>query len=272
MKIATVLSAHTDPKLVSDTLDSILHYMTDDVLLSVDGISREFDDIEFPVYTMKGFKHGIPRSPYRNVALSLSSLFDIYPKHDWYCYMEYDCLVTSERFKANLKMADEKHVWMLGCDGHIDDHRIPPMETILKQPVKKCYYLLGACQFFSGSFMRRLKEINFFEQFLELTNRYPEGEVPGYNGYDVSEHMYPSLARQFGGNIGVFSTWDAGERKWHGSHEVFPIRWQPEIDFETENFKDASIIHPLKTYTHPLREFHRKVRYESKRQKHSYSA
>jgi len=269
MKIATLLSVHDDPKLVLDTLDSVLHYMTDDVLVLVDGASDVFDNIDMPVHRMKGFKHGVPRSPYRNVALGLKTIRGMYPDHDWYCYMEYDCLVTSIRFKYNLEIADDRDIWMLGADGHIDDKAIPLVESMLGQPFRSSYYLLGACQFFSKWFMEKLEQFNFFDRFLAATNDCTGGFMPGYGGYDVSEHLYPSLCRQFGGNIGVLATWDSVEERWHGGHKVFPIRWKPDLDAETENYKDASIMHPLKDYDHPIRKFHRKARYVSKIKKYS---
>ena len=77
--------------------------------------------------------------------------------------------------------------------------------------------------------------------------------------FHFSEHMYPTLCRHFGGNIGVFAHFDE-LKKWHGSYQYFPVRWKPEIDFETENFPNPSIIHPLKENSHPLRVLHRERR------------
>lgn len=268
MKIATILSVHNNPKLALDTLESILHYMTDDVLVLVDGATDEFDDVPLPVHKMKGFKHGLSKSPYRNVALGLKTIREMFPDHDWYCYMEYDCLVTSLRFKYNLEMADDRDIWMLGADGHVDDKAIPIVESMLGKPFRSSYYLLGACQFFSKWFMQHLDDFKFFERFLAATNDMTEGFMPGYHGYDVSEHLYPSLCREFGGNIGVFSTWEAGEEKWHGGYKVFPIRWKPDLDPETENWEEASIMHPIKDYDHPIRKHHRKVRYVSQVKKY----
>lgn len=257
VKIATILSVHNDVDLVLDTLDSVLEYMTEDVLLLIDGASKEFDNIDLPVHKLKGFRHGITKSPYKNVALGLKNVVELFPDADWYCYLEYDCLITSIRFKYNLEMATDRDIWMLGCDGHVDDKDIPLVSAMLKTPLNSSYYLLGACQFFSKFFMEKLKEINFFDRFLSLTNEFSGGDMPGYSGYDVSEHLYPTLCRQFGGNIGVFSSWDNTEEKWHGSHEVFPVRWQPEI---TEKYTEASIYHPLKNYDSPIRQYYRKIR------------
>lgn len=269
MKIATILSTHTDPELTLDTLDSILCYMTEDVLLFIDGVCKDFDDISLPVYKMKGFRHGCPSSPYRNVALALKSARSTFPDADWYCYMEYDCLVASDRFKKNLKLAQERGVWMMGCDGRIDSQIPPFISEIVRQPITSSYYLLGACQFFSSRFLEELEKYDFFDAFLTITSSYTDGFIPFYQGYDVSEHVYPTLARRLGGNIGVFSSWDAEEGRWHGSSDIFPIRWKPEIDEASES---ATIIHPLKSLDHPIRRKQREIRNEFKTKKYSCSS
>ncbi|CAE7860201.1 unnamed protein product [Symbiodinium microadriaticum] len=211
--------------------------MTENVLVVVDGAAWDkFKDIPLPAEKMKGFKHGVPKSPYRNVALGLYMLSERHPDADWYCYCEEDVLFTSPRFRYNLQMADRMDVWMLGSDGHVDNKQMALIESLVGGKLTKCYYLLGCCQFFSKKFINKLKEINFFERFLALTNEFPAGHFPNYDGYDISEHLYPTLARHFGGNIGVFATWDREEQQWHGSHEYYPIRWKPELDPETESF------------------------------------
>lgn len=260
MEIATVLNAHGAPEVIIDTLESIFTFMTDKVLVVVDGASWDrLGTTPLPAHKMKGFPHGIPKSPYRNMALGLMALSQKWSDANWYCYCEYDVLFGSDRFKHNLRMADEKGVWMLGSDGHIDEVNIPLLDALVGRPVGKSgYYLLGCCQFFSKAFMDTLNRMKFFERFLTMTNGFAKGTIPGFTGYDVSEHMYPTLARHFGGNIGVFATWF--ENEWHGPHEYYPVRWKPDLDPATENFPKASIMHPLKSYDHPIREFHRKRR------------
>lgn len=257
MKIATVLNIHSNPPVVLDTLDSIMRYMTKDVLVVIDGASKDFQGVKLPAKSVAGFHHGCGKSPYRNVALGLKIIGEMCREVDWYCYIEYDCLVTSDRFKKNLELADQMGIWMLGNDGHVDDIPLPLIAPLVGG-FKSTYYLLGCCQFFNKKFMDKLLEINFFDRFLNLTNAFSEGFVPYYTGYDISEHLYPTLARHFGGHIGVFATYERD--RWHGSYEVFPIRWRPDLDPETENFPNASIMHPLKSYDHPIRVFHRERR------------
>jgi len=258
MKIAILLNGHSDERLIRDTLESIFTYVSQNVLLMIDGI--EWDRFQDLVIAAKlcGFRHGAAKSPYRNVALGLQLLTARWPDADWYCYAEEDVLFTSTRFQADLKMAVDRDVWMLGNDGRVDEVEMPLIESLIGEKFRSVYYLLGCCQFFNRKFMNKLKEIDFFSRFLFLTNNFSDGFFPSYQGYDISEHLYPTLCRHFGGNVGVFATWDNGD--WHGAFEYFPMRWKPELDPEQEGFPHASIMHPLKTYDHPLREFHRERR------------
>lgn len=259
MEIATVLSVHSDIDTVLDTIDSIQCYLTNDILVLIDGASHNFPATRLPTHRVHGFPHGCNRSPYRNVALSLKLLSEAYPNAAWYNYMEYDCLVASNRVRRSLSDATSKGVYMLGSDGHVDSKAMPLINSLVGADLtSKCYYLLGACQFFSRQFICKLREIDFFERFLSLTNSFGDGVFPFYDGYDISEHMYPTLARHFGGNIGVFAAWDSGV--WHGNYQTFPIRWKPELHSDSEDFADASIMHPLKSWTHPIRQRRRAER------------
>lgn len=259
MEIATLLNVHSHPDAILDTIDSIQTFVGDKILVLIDGAKwKEFEAVPLPVPKLEGFYHNKPKSPYRNVALGLSTLVDTYDA-DWYLYCEYDVLFTSPRFRSNLKMAEEKGVWMLGNDGHVDDVNMPLIQALIGEPLKGAYYLLGCCQFFHRDYMDKLRSINFFDRLLNMTCSFTDGFFPYYNGYDLSEHMYPTLCRHFGGNVGVFASYDENG-KWHGAYEYFPCRWRPELDFETENFPDASIMHPLKTYDHPIRAHHRERR------------
>jgi hypothetical protein len=264
MQIAAVLNAHSQPNVLRDSLDSILVHVTENILVVVDGaVWQDFKDLPLPASKIQGFYHNARKSPYRNVALGLSTACDTWPEADWYLYCEYDVLFGSDRFKRNLKMAEERGVWMLGNDGHIDSTAMPLVQSLLTEDLRSSYYLLGCCQFFHKNFMVKLKEINFFERFLTMTSGFDGGFMPLYSGYDISEHMYPSLCRHFGGNIGVFATYDE-KGSWHGSFRHYPMRWKPELDPETENYPEASIMHPVKSFEHPIRVTHRERRLQWK--------
>lgn len=253
------MNVHNNPELVLDTLDSISTFMTSDILVVIDGTSHHFDNIKLPVHTLKGFNHNHKRSPYRNIALGLKNLFTLFPDKTWYAYMEADCLVTSERFRYNLEMAEKQKIWMLGNDGRVElDLNLSFLESLLGDSLKKhSYYLLGCCQFFHRDFLQKIHD--FFDTLLNATAGFNPGEIPWYNGYDISEHLYPTLARYFGGNIGVFATYAVDQ--WHGSHKVFPIRFRPEIE---EIYPETSIIHPIKNHISPIRIQQRLIRNEIK--------
>lgn len=254
MKLAVLLNGHSSPELIRDTLDSIYTYASRDVIFLTDGAHwNKFKDLDLGAAKLCGFCHNVPKAPYRNVALGLQTLMENHADADWFCYTEEDVVFASDRFKRNLEIADEKNVWMLGNDGRIDENAVPLMDAMLDRPVTDHYYFLGCCQFFSKKFAAELKRINFFERFLHLTNGFDRGYMPSYSGYDVSETMYPSLCRHFGGNVGVFASYSYDTGKWHGAYRYFPMRWRPELDPQTEDFEEASILHPLKLLSHPIR-------------------
>jgi len=253
------MNVHGSPECALDTIDSIRKYATGDVLVVVEGSSwPTFRDLDMPASKMEGFRHAAPKSPYRNVALALKSVTENWDA-DWYCYCEADVLFGSDRFMRNLEMADDMGVWMLGNDGHVDSQAMPLVSAMLGEAVNNSYYLLGCCQFFSRKFTDRLNGMNFFDRFLSMTGGFTGGDFPFYGGYDISEHMYPSLCRHFGGNVGVFATWDGVGKEWHGAAEHFPMRWRPEIG-EGDPYRDASIIHPAKDAGGAVRLHHREKR------------
>lgn len=190
MVVACVLSAHSHPETVLDTLDSVLTYMTKDVLVLIDGSSDLFRDRQIPAHRVYGLPHGLPRSLYRNTALGYKSAVELFPDADWYCQIEYDCLVGNDRFRGSLERADEKDVWILGNDGHVDTEPLGLIGGLVGGDLlPNSYYLLGACQFLSRKFMETLLEHDFFDRFLFLTADFPGPDFPGYRGYDLSEHM-----------------------------------------------------------------------------------
>lgn len=261
MKIAAVVGLHKVSRTNADTLDSLSKYVTNEILAVIDGAAaKDFDEHSLPCPRINGFYHNYPKAPYRNVALGLMSAVDYYPDFDWLLYTEYDALFASDRFRRNLELAEEQGIWMLGNDGRVDWQNMSFIEAIIKQQFRSVYYLLGACLFFHRRFIDKLLEIDFFERFLHMTNGFSPGFVPKYEGYDISEHMYPTLARHYGGNVGVFATWDG--KKWHGANRYFPVRWQPELEGDGD-YKEASILHPLKSYEHPVRQYFRMKREES---------
>lgn len=264
MEIATLLNAH-NPELALDTLESVITFAGSNVILCIDGAAWDsFEDLKVPAYKLKAFYHNCPKSPYRNVALGMKTLYEQFPQADWYMYLEQDCLIGSTEFKRNLKHAQIQDVWMLGNDGRQEKekHKFPLIESIIREEIKTCHYLLGSCLFFCNEFMEKLDEFKFFDKLINLSNHFTKGFFPLYTGYDFSEHIYPTLTTHLGGDIGSFAAWDMIQQSWSGSYRKFPLRWKPDLHPEKEDFAEASIMHPLKSFNHPIRVKHREKRKE----------
>jgi hypothetical protein len=258
MKIATVLNSHENSNVFHDTLDSILTWISNDVLVLVDGANwDQFSKQELPVYKIEGLRHECANSPYRNVALGLKSAWDIWQDNvDWYCYTEYDCLFGSSEIVRDLFSADKFGIWCVGNDHRVSDIKFPLLEVMLKTQINQSHYLLGCCVFYKNTFIKKLAEIDFFERFLYLTNTFSQGFFPNYNKHDISEHLYPTLAVHFGGKIGQLADWSEKEQKWTGNPK-YPVRFRPDLE---QGWQDACIMHPLKEYDNPVRQYHRKKR------------
>lgn len=216
-----------------------------------------FNTDDAQVALLKGFNHGYYKAPYRNVALSLLGVTQHWPDADWYCYMEYDCLIGSESFKDDLLIADKSNVWCIGNDLRTNQkEKMPLVEAMLKEKFNETLYMLGACVFLNKRFIKRAVELNFFEKFLYCTNDFSNGFFPGYDGWDVSEHLLPTLAKHWGGEVQQFARWSKKLNCWaEGNYKKYPIRWRPDL-FEHE-CKNAAIMHPVKDFDHPVRDAHR---------------
>lgn len=244
MKIATVLHCHRDTEVVLDTLESIQTFVGPDVLVLIDG--AKWDDwgkhLCVPAYKLQGFHHNHYPSPYRNVILGQMKLAELVPDADWYLHTEYDALFVSDVFKEDLAVAYDENVWCMGNSLREEHYRLPPIEKALKRTFRESRYFLGCVQFFHAEFMQLLKDINFFDAVLTVSN-YFRGKFPGFTGFDVGEHIFPTVAHSYGGKLREFATWE--EDLVRGNHRRYPIRYYPEITLE-ENFPEAAIFHPTK--------------------------
>jgi hypothetical protein len=261
MRIAVVLSAHENSPTYKDTLESVRKYLSDDVVVLVDGFGwKQFESES--VDKIEGFRHGKSSAPVRNMALGMMGAWERWGgSADWYCYMEYDCLVGSGETKTHLGMADERGYWMLGNDmKKIDDKSMPKLNQLERAEVE-LRYLLGACCFFSREYMRVLAEKDLFRRLLEFTNFFsPEFCIQDSSGkqlpsHDPSEFIYPSLAEHYGGKIEQFASW-GDDGSWSGNHQHYPMRYKPDLSLN-DPFEQACIMHPLKEHNNPVRECHR---------------
>ena len=168
LNVSVVLNTHENSPLFQDTLESVRANLTNDVLVVVDAFAwKDFDGRDIPAHVLKGFHHGKPAAPYRNMALGLMQAWQVWSdRADWYCYMEYDCLVAGD-VKSDL--ASLSHHWILGNDHRVSNMRLPFIDNFLKSE-PSLNYLLGCCVFFNVKYLRRLAELDFFTRFLHYTN------------------------------------------------------------------------------------------------------
>jgi hypothetical protein len=268
MEITCIVHTHGEPNLTMDTIDSVRTYMTDQVLLLVDGAGwHNFNPQIHNVNMLKGLYHGYPRAPYRNIILGLLAATQNWPNSDWYCYLEYDCLIGSSIFKKDLDLANKSNIWLLGNDFREKEERkvqLTWLESMLKTKFQEIVYLLGAVLFYNKKFIKKCIEENFFERFLYYTNDFTQGFFPGYHGgaaWDLTEHMMPTLAKHWGGKVTQFAKWCQTTRTWiGGNYKRYPIRWKPDLFLVEHEYLQAAIMHPLKSYNHPIREYHREKR------------
>lgn len=258
MNLSVVLNIHDNSKIVFDTLDSIQTWMTNDILVIVDGeFWDKLCDLSMNAYKLEGFRHACSQAPYRNIHLGLLKAAEQWPDSDWYCYLEYDCLVGSDEFWSDLKVADKMGVWCLGNDHRIGNRTFPIVENKFGIQFKESHYLLGCCIFYKREFIENLMEMDYFNKFLNMTNSFAKGFFPHYDGYDITEHLMPSLAANLGGKVAQLASFTERLNRWNGNYQKYPLRFRPELD---EMFTSASIMHPVKNYDNPLRVFHREKR------------
>lgn len=265
MELAVVLNAHENSPVFKDTLESVRHYWTDNVLVVVDGKNWvQFRDDPTPAMKLEGFHHDKDSSPYRNMCLGLLKAWEIWGGGaEWYAYMEYDCLVGSSGTLDHLRKADEMGFWILGNDYREDARSIPFLNQFEGSDLR-LKYLLGCCLFFSNEFMKHLAERDFFHRFLNFTNFHDrifmeDSSGKNHDVYDLSEFMYPTLAVHYGGKVGELACW--ANTGWRGNHESYPMRFRP--DLSEEPFERACVLHPLKHYENPVRSYHRLKRIHS---------
>ena len=273
MDIAAIIHTHGQPNVTLDTIDSVRHYMTNKILVVVDDAGwLHFEGLNIPANKLRGFYHGFYHAPYRNVTLALLAAAQHFPNVDWYCYLEYDALVGSTAFKSDLELAAKANVWLLGNDYREHEEKkvqFPLIELILKEKINEIVYLLGAVLFYHRKFIDKCMSTGFFEKLLYYTNDFRNGFFPDYKGkaaWDLMEHVMPTLAKHWGGEVRQFAKWGQHSGLWSGNARRYPIRWQPELFLVEHEYLQAAIMHPLKSLDHPVRVFHRNKRNRRKNQ------
>jgi hypothetical protein len=262
MSIATVVNAHDHPEIVADTIDSIRAYMTKQVLVVVDGCGWDkFKDYPLLAAKTHGALHGHYRAPYRNLLIGMqeaSRLFDA----DWYCYMDYDCLVGSREFLPILQGAEDQGVWCIGNDLWSGNIKFPILENMVGE-IEESKCLLGCCIFVHRTLMDLMNEKDVFNKLLFKTMPFANGLMPGHTEftcYDFGEYIFPTLAVHFGGRVAEFAHYRAHEGRWAGRYQNFRLRFRPELGYPPDKIEEATILHPVKDLDHPARVYHRTKR------------
>lgn len=243
-EISIVLNCHANENLVKDTLESVKKYVTDNIIVLIDGCSWEDwgKNVNLGSEKLKGLYHGKNKAPYKNLTYGLLKIHERYPNSDWFCYIEPDVLFVSDRFKEDLN-----DCWCIGSDLRYYQYNLPFFVNMTKFQFKHYCYLLGCCVFYHKDFIKKLKELNIFEKIINWTSGFQSDSFPDYseqNGYDFGEILFPSMAEYLGGKIKEFSRYDSHSELWQGNFEKYPIRFKPEIN--DCNLSKASIVHPIK--------------------------
>ena len=254
MEVATFMNIHNNPELVMDTIESIRRHMTHDILVVKDGASLDnFKNVRLP-FSVDGFPHGHSAAPYRNVALGAKLVVKQFPRADWYCYMEPDCLVGNDDYRYILRTASDD-LWVIGNDHRKGMLRLAMVDRMIGANLEESHYLLGCCVFYRGEFFRKLRDLDFFNKFLTITNGFEQGFYPKFHEYDLSEHLYPSIAVALGGRVLGVAVYAEQVGEWVGTERVFHLRFRP--DLEAESHDDVSLMHPIKQVDHPARVYHK---------------
>jgi hypothetical protein len=198
MQIATLINAHKSPDVVKETIDSVKRHVTDKIVLVIDHAGwHEFENFSYEgVKKICGFRHHARFSPYKNVALGMNYLYNLYPSVDWYNYIEYDVLYLNDNFKIDLEK--KSHFSMLGFvhqkpkSSQKNDHWLA--KKILHNQNIKGHKMLGAVAFYSHYCMERLMSFNFFEELLKKSRPW-RSRMPNFYHVAVEEILFPSAAR-----------------------------------------------------------------------------
>lgn len=251
--------AHSNPMLVRDSIEAIQCHLTDDILVLLDSANKEFTEEKLPCRHVIGLPHGCPRAPYRNKTLAIKTASNTFKDVDYLLYLEPDVLISSNVILDRLEKSKERGVWCLGSDHRRGNLEIPFIDKLIGKTVTESHYLLGCCIFYHMDFLRKLHSLDFFDRFLWLTNNFQDGFYPNYPGYDIDEHLYPTMAVALGGVVeGLAYCRDDG--KWMGNWRDYPLRFRPEIGDEALG---SCIAHPVKRLDHPARRYQRSIRRKS---------
>ena len=199
----------------------------------------------------KGVFHGVGRSPYKNCALGLLKARSLWPKAAWYCYLEFDVVLFTDGFKADLaKLADIDDLCLVGTDVvplDGNDHWI--VKEILNDRRVSSYRTLGAVMCFSNYCMKCWESVNFLKLLLEKTHLYHADYFPNFRSYAVEEVVFPSAAAAFGRILDIQKS----------NPPKYPVRFSPPVN-EREIMSNTTMAHPCKFLDSPVRKISKIIR------------
>lgn len=240
-KIATIVASHKNNQVLKRCLEGVKKHVGDDLFVMADGASwSQFERAPFP--RVRGYSHGLPRAPYRNLTLALRAAVQRWAgSFDWVLYCEYDVVFRNDNYRSDLL----PRASCVGFDHRLEEMNIPLIDSMFGKKLTEYHYLIGACVFHRMTYLERLEEINFFERFLNVTEFLPPITFPGYEGYDLGEHLYPTLASEYGDVVGL-THWMPWANTWDGNKAKYAVRWKPEVEESEIHAGLTSIVHPMK--------------------------
>jgi len=255
--IAVLLNVHANPKMARDTLDSIRKWVSRKILMIVDKKGwHHFENFRHPdTEVLCGVYHGVGRSPYKNIAIGLQRLYEMWPDATWYVYLESDVVVLSSAFKADLVSLESKDVTLAAVE-----HRVQPKANnhwLVREILGKqdnpliCHKTLGAVMFFSHKCIKPLIAKNFFKEVLLRTKEFRGAKFPNFTDYAVEEIIYPSAAAAYGTVVGL--------KALNGNPTAYRVRFVPNVRLDEVTIA-TTIAHPTKRYDDPVREHARCLR------------
>lgn len=267
MKIAVFMVACHEAEVLLDTIESIRTFITEDIVVVIDEIAwPRYAKLKVPFKLEKGFFHNTNKAPYKNMCLSLMKAKEYYPDADWYWYLEPDVLIVNENYKSEIERFN--HCWLIGCDHRHDNKcNLSLLSEVTGIPALNIdHTVLGCCQILKNEFVQKLSKLDFFNKFLEVTKEFQGGYFPGYTYYAFEETLFATLAVWMGKHVASLSSYEplSSVQRGRGDYKKYVIRFGVDLS-PRDIYPCTSIIHPIKRFNDPIRNYFRDARLRYKK-------
>lgn len=245
MKFAASLNVHANPALARRNIELLKRNVTGNICMLVEGSAYQNWPIDYfhDITVIEGFKHNVPRNPYKNVLLNLKKTYENFPNADWYVFSEFDNFIVTEKFKNDFQYLHERYSLIANDFRHVYCEE-NLFQNCLNINFEDFYCMLGCCYFIKNNLMKMLHEY-VFDNFLNYTSFMPEGYYPNFFQYDVAEVLIPTCCMHFDFNVFNYARFKEEDYLWQGMAKKYMMRFRPNVQFY-EVSKMASIIHPIK--------------------------